>query len=193
PSELEAALARAVCQRAHAAVVEEAVAVEDHAGDPLLLAAPGREQPDLLRRLHVGGPGERRAQLLGPGGHREQRLLRLIADHLDVDVTATAKHRQPRPVVRATHPPAYAIAAPLARNASPYRHQLLPAAALPAFRRIFSVPYLTPLPLYGSGGRRRRMAAAVWPSSSRSPPSSVTTIWRSTLAVMPGGSWYAIG
>src|SRR4029077_5332446 len=48
PSELQAALARAVCDRAHAAVIQEAIAIEHHARDALLLAAASREQSHLL-------------------------------------------------------------------------------------------------------------------------------------------------
>src|SRR5262249_39798063 len=124
---------------------------------------------------------------------RKEGLLRFVRDHLDVHVPVAAEDRQPRPFVRAPQPPAHAIPAAFPRLASRHRHQRAPAAALPAFRRMVSPPYFTPLPLYGSGGRRRRIAAAVWPSSSRSPPSSVTTTCRSTLAVMPAGSRYRIG
>ena len=42
--------------------------------------------------------------------------------------------------------------------------------ALPTFRRTCSPAYLTPLPLYGSGGRVRRMRAAISPTSCLSIP-----------------------
>src|SRR5215470_6058961 len=48
-SELEAALAGALGDRLHAAVVQESVAVEDDARDALLLAAARDELADLLR------------------------------------------------------------------------------------------------------------------------------------------------
>jgi len=80
--------------------------------------------------------------------------------------------------------------APAGHGGNVRTHQrVAPAAALPALRRIFSSAYLTPLPLYGSGGRSSRMAAATWPSSSLSALASVTTTCLSTLAVTSGGSW----
>src|SRR5262245_23234311 len=146
-SELEAALAGALCHRAYAAVIEEPVAVEDHPGDALLLAPPGGEQPDLLgggdvRSLRQLGP-----QLRGEGGHREERLARLVGDHLDVHVPIAPKHGEPRPLVGAAHTTADPIATALPRFPARCRHQRAPAAAFPAFRRMVSVPYLTPLPL----------------------------------------------
>src|SRR5262249_57249907 len=48
PSELEAALARAVCDRAHAAVIQEAVPIEHHPLHALLLAPARPDQPHLL-------------------------------------------------------------------------------------------------------------------------------------------------
>src|SRR2546428_713405 len=62
-SELESALARPLGDGAHAAVVEEAVAVEHDLVDPLLEAAPRGEQPHLLCGAHVRGLLELRAQL----------------------------------------------------------------------------------------------------------------------------------
>src|SRR5262249_54068354 len=85
-SELEAALAGAVRHGAHAAVVQESVAVEDDLGDALLLAAAGDEQADLLRRLDVGGLLELLAQLRCAGRDREQRAARGVGHDLGVDV-----------------------------------------------------------------------------------------------------------
>src|SRR5262249_10566356 len=97
--------------------------------------------------------------------------------------------RQAWALVGAAQATADTVAAAAAGFESCDRHQRAPAAALPAFRRMVSVEYLTPLPLYGSGGRRRRIRAAVWPGGPRAPHASVTTTCRSTLAVTPGGSW----
>src|SRR5665213_609089 len=66
--------------------------------------------------------------------------------------------------------------------------ELDPAAALPALRRIVSVAYLIPLPLYGSGGLSPRISAATDPNNCRSALSSVKVTWRSTLAVTSGGN-----
>src|SRR5262249_51590207 len=189
PSELEAALARAVRHCAHAAVIEEAIAVEHHARDALLLAAARSEQPDLLGRAHVGGLRQLRPQLGGERRHRQERATGLVRDHLHVDVPVAAIDRQARAIVGAAQAAADTVAAAAARLESRDRHQRAPAAALPAFRRTVSVEYLTPLPLYGSGRRRRPVGPARCPALSRSPPSSVTTTCRSTLAVTPGGSW----
>src|SRR5262249_2985619 len=122
------------------------------------------------------------------GGGGEEGFAGLVGDDLDVHVPIASKYGEPRPLVGATHATADPIATALPRFPARCRHQRAPAAAFPAFRRMVSVPYLTPLPLYGSGGRSRRIAAAVWPSSSRAPPSSGITTRRSTLALMPPGS-----
>src|SRR5262245_52464156 len=58
------------------------------------------------------------------------------------------------------------------------------APALPTFFLITSSTYLTPLPLYGSGGRSSRTLAAVWPTRSRSALVSVSR-FLSTLALTP--------
>ena len=90
-----------------------------------------------------------------------------VVDQLRVDVSAAAEHRQTRTARRARDPLANAIAA----NATPLVLVVLTAhdaapAALPALRRMYSPSYLTPLPLYGSGGRNARMSAATWPTSA---------------------------
>src|SRR5262249_14645251 len=159
PSELEAAFARAVRDGAYAAVIQEAIAIEHHPLDALLLAAASGEQPHLLGGAHVGGLRQLRRQLGGGRRPRQERPARLVGDHLHVDVPVAAVHREPRAVVRATQPAPHAVAAKVSRFVSRGRHQRAPAAALPALRRMVSVAYLMPLALYGSGGRSRRMAA----------------------------------
>src|SRR5262245_36370837 len=86
PLELETALTRPVGERAHATVVEEAVAIEDDAGDALLLAAPGHQQPDFLRGADVARLLELRLELGRERRHGEQRLVRRVGDDLRVDV-----------------------------------------------------------------------------------------------------------
>ena len=125
-------------------------------------------------------------------GDGEQRLRRSSsAIDLHVDVLAAAEHGEPRPLGVPRTLLAHARLPELARRRARCRraHQRARSApaALPAFRRIVSSAYLTPLPLYGSGGRSSRIAAAAWPRTSRSAPSSVTTDLRSTLAVTPCG------
>src|SRR5437868_6261811 len=60
-------------------------------------------------------------------------------------------------------------------------------AALPSLRRIVSSRYFTPLPLYGSGGRKLRTLAAARPTASLSIPERITT-FLSTAALIPAGS-----
>src|SRR5262249_25475693 len=174
-SELETALTRAVRDRTDAAVEQEPVAVKDDPLDALLEAAPRGEQPHLLGGAHVGGLLQLSLQLGRQGGDGEQRAARRIRDHLRVHVSPAAEHRQPGPLLGSPHAPPHALPPPRAgRRLRVGRHQrAAPAAALPALRRSRSSAYLTPFPLYGSGGRSRRMAAATCPSSSRSAPSSV--------------------
>src|SRR5690606_35171183 len=65
--------------------------------------------------------------------------------------------------------------------------------ALPALRRITSPWYLTPLPLYGSGGRSDRISAATWPTISLSEPSTVIAVGALAVSLIPGGALYWIG
>src|SRR3989475_11251801 len=181
-SELESALARPLGDGAHAAVVEEAVAVEHDLVDPLLEAAPRGEQPHLLGGAHVRGLLELRAQLGRERRDREQRLARAVGDHLHVDVPAAAEDGEPGPRLGAAHPLAHPRPAASTRDGGRIgAHQRVPAApaaALPALRRMRSSAYLTPFALYGSPPRS---------------PSSVIITWRSTLAESPGGSRKWIG
>src|SRR5262249_23341783 len=78
PSELEAAFARAVRDGAYAAVIQEAIAIEHHPLDALLLAAASGEQPHLLGGAHVGGLRQLRPQLGGERRHRQARPARLL-------------------------------------------------------------------------------------------------------------------
>src|SRR5436309_12335097 len=93
-SELESALARALGHGAHAAVVEEAVAVEHDLVDPLLAAAPRGEQLHLLGGAHVRGLLELRAQLGRERRDREPRLARAVGHHLHLGVPARAEVRE---------------------------------------------------------------------------------------------------
>src|SRR5262249_34928496 len=108
--ELEPALAGPVSDRANAAMVEEAVAVEDHPGDALLLASARDQQADLLGRTHVARLLDAPAQVRRHGRHGEERALRLVGDDLHVDVLVAAEDRQPRPGIRS--PDALADAVP---------------------------------------------------------------------------------
>src|SRR6185436_1170093 len=126
----------------------------------LLETLPGRREADLARRAHVGGLRQPLAELRGERRHGEDRLSFRVGDDLRVHVLAAPVDREPRPFRRAPHPPAYPLATEHPRRFSFRRaHQrAAPAADLPAFRLIVSSAYLTPFPLYGSGGRSSRMA-----------------------------------
>src|SRR5438094_7269463 len=139
-SELESALARPLGDGTHAAVVEEAVAVEHDLVDPLLETTPRGEEPHLLGGAHVRGLLELRAQLGRERRDREQRLARAVGDHLHVGVPVAAEDREPGPRLGAAHPLAHPRPAASARvRAAP--------AALPALRRMRSSAYLTPFAL----------------------------------------------
>src|SRR4051794_17652393 len=92
-SELESALAGAVCQRCDAAVVLVAAAVEDHRRDALLLRALRDEGADLAREgalvaILVGAQLERR------GTH--QRVAGEVVDDLRGDVPGGPGHDEAR-------------------------------------------------------------------------------------------------
>src|SRR5256886_2364210 len=149
-SELESALARPLGDGTHAAVVEEAVAVEHDLVDPLLETTPRGEEPHLLGGAHVRGLLELRAQLGRERRDREQRLARAVGDHLHVGVPVAAEDREPGPRLGAAHPLAHPRPAASARDRGRIgSHQRVPAApaALPALRRMRSSAYLTPFAL----------------------------------------------
>src|SRR5256712_10047526 len=152
-SELESALARPVGDGAHAAVVEEAVAVEHDLVDPLLAAAPGGQEPHLLGGAHVRGLLELRAQLGRERRDREQRLARAVGDHLHVGVPAAAEDGEPGPLLGAAPPLAHPRPPASARDRGRIgSHQRVPAApaALPALRRMRSPRCSTRLASYGA-------------------------------------------
>src|SRR5919201_438637 len=119
--EVQAALAGSLGQRAHAAVVLEAAAVEHHRGD-------------------AGRPGPLGQLGADPRGGR-QRAPGAVVDELGVDLAVGAEHGQPRPLRRASDPAADAVVAPQAPFAlrSCCVHGSIPhLAVLPALRRTTS-------------------------------------------------------
>src|SRR3546814_5034955 len=52
---------------------------------------------------------------------------------------------------------------------------------------MFSPAYFTPLPLYGSGGRKPRILAATSPTRCLSAPVTTTSVWVGVLIVIPSG------
>src|SRR5207248_11463755 len=70
---------------------------------------------------------------------------------------------------------------------------LAPFPALPALRLAFSPRYMTPLPLYGSGGRSTRRLAATWPTSSMEMPDTENFVGSCTSIAMPAGGLKRMG
>src|SRR5262249_7210826 len=95
--ESEAALAGAIRQGRHAAVVEVAAAIEDDPLDAFVLGPLGDELADLRRPLLLGAGGA--VQLLRGGGGDGGR--RRVVDQLGVDALVGAEDRQARPLGRA--------------------------------------------------------------------------------------------
>src|SRR3546814_4211243 len=60
-------------------------------------------------------------------------------------------------------------------------------AFLASLRMMFSPAYLTPLPLYGPGGRKPRILAATSPTRCLSAPVTQTSVWVGVLIVIPSG------
>src|SRR3546814_13215622 len=52
---------------------------------------------------------------------------------------------------------------------------------------MFSPAYFTPLPLYGSGGRKPRILAATSPTRCLSAPVTTTSVWVGVQIVIPSG------
>src|SRR5918911_901464 len=129
-SEVQAALAGAICEGLDAAVVLVAAAVEHgglDAGGLRALGQQGAGASGLLHRLE-------RAQVgLGPGD-RGQRAARVVVDELGEDAAIGAEHGDPRALGAAAHLGADATAALQApRGSGENRH-----ARLPTFRITYS-------------------------------------------------------
>src|SRR5690606_7733123 len=62
-----------------------------------------------------------------------------------------------------------------------------------SLRMMVSSEYFTPLPLYGSGGRKPRIFAATCPTICLSAPCTTTSVWVGVATVMPSGTWNRIG
>src|SRR4051794_873523 len=109
PSRLEdqAALAGALGQGLHAAVILVAAAIEHGGIDPGFLGARGEQLARLARLLHRL---ERLQRRLGPL-HRGQRAPGVVVDELGEDPAVGAEHRDARALGAAVHLRAHAPAA----------------------------------------------------------------------------------
>src|SRR5579875_1400925 len=58
---------------------------------------------------------------------------------------------------------------------------------LPSLRKTYSSAYFTPLPLYGSGGRKLRISAATWPTCCLSIPLITISVGLGVAIAIPCG------
>src|SRR4029077_14297139 len=125
------------------------------------------------------------------GRHGRERAASRVVDHLHVEVVEAAVHGQARPLRRTVHTHTHALmtlqSVDLAVGLLDHPAAFAPLPALPALRRTFSPRHMTPLPLYGSGGRSPRRLAATWPTSSIEIPVTENLVWSATSMVMPCG------
>src|SRR5262249_7212505 len=107
-SEGQPALSSALGERAHAAVVAVAAAIEDTAGDSRLLRPCGEELAHALGGLQRGELADLR---LGPRDRGDRSAARVI-DELGGDAAVGPKDRKPGPLGGAADLGAHATAAP---------------------------------------------------------------------------------
>src|SRR5690606_23799652 len=194
--ELQATLAGGVGQRLDAAVVAVTRTVErdplDAGGARLLrdrLADPGGGLDVLAVLQSLADVG-----LGGAGGSQDLRAVG--ADQLGIPVLAGGQHRQARHAqfadVRAGRLGA-AQAGNLLFHGLCLRKLKADQAFLASLRMMFSPAYLTPLPLYGSGGRKPRILAATSPTCCLSAPLTTISVCDGVAMVMPSGAGNSTG
>src|SRR5262245_7882553 len=134
-------------------MIKIAAAVEDD----LLHALLDRAARDQLSDLRRGGDVvalllalfRRFARACGS----DRAALRVV-DQLRIDMLARAVHREPgTSTARLRDAIAHAPGAPIEQFLQVGHDATFPYFFLPSLRRMRSLAYLTPLPLYGSGGR----------------------------------------
>src|SRR3954467_8502814 len=126
----QAALAGALGQGLHAAVILVTAAIEDRGVDPGVLRARREQLARLARLLHRL---QRPQRVLGPL-HRGQRAPGTVVDELSEDPAVGAEHRDARPLGRALDLRAHAPAAPEALDGRRGDGH----ARLPTFRATYS-------------------------------------------------------
>src|SRR5262249_22315524 len=153
--ELQPRLAGGLRHRRDAAVIGETISIED---DLLDLRRLRLLRDELAHALRVGllVAVVLALQLLRERRGKHQRLAGRVVHHLGVDVLERLVHRQPRPLGGSAQLLADSLFSLL--TVIYFRHGFFPYAAyvvpvLPSLRRTRSAANLTPLPLYGSGGR----------------------------------------
>src|ERR1700682_6213510 len=189
---LQSGFAGSVRQSLDSAVVEESAPVEDHRAHARGLRLRGDRLADLRRLFHSVFL---RLQVdCRRGRHRPAGT---IVDELRIEVVEAAENGKARPLLRASDVHAHATvtlrSVRLAVVLLDHAAVLAPLPAFPALRRIFSPRYITPLPLYGSGGLSPRRLAATWPTSSMEMPDTENFVGSWTSMVMPCGGLNLMG
>src|SRR5262245_10890357 len=146
---VEAGFARRVGQRLHAAVIFEARAIESDLLDAGFLRALRDFLADGGRGRDVAGALPRAAQFLVQSRRADDDAIALGCDDLRVDVLRRAMHAEPMNAEQ-RDPHASAAGPTLTVCFLGRSHGYFFFASLSSIR---SFAYLTPLPLYGSGGR----------------------------------------
>src|SRR5579859_2762386 len=189
---LQSGFARGVGQGLDSSVIEEAAAIEDHCVHARGLRLRRDRLADFLGLGHAVARG-----LQLDGRRRAQGAAGRVVDQLRVKVVEAAKHCQPRALRGAGDVDTHALVplrtVDLAVCSLDHAVVLAPLPALPGLRRIFSPRYITPLPLYGSGGRIARMLAATCPTSSIEMPLTENLVGSATSIVMPFGGLNLMG
>src|SRR5690606_19527412 len=195
-SEPEAAFARGVGQGLDPPMIPVTGAVEGNRFDAGGLRLLGDRKADLGRGFGVAAVLEAFADV-GLGGAGRGKDLRAVgAEQLRVQVLAGAQHRQAR---NAEFADMCARRLGAAQAGNFLLHGLVlrklkaGQAFLASLRMMFSPAYLTPLPLYGSGGRKPRILAATSPTCCRSAPLTTISVCDGVAMVMPSGAGNSTG
>ena len=154
---------------------EKPVAIEDNMRNILFFTDLGQRQPDLFCGLYAFDILDLGHQVFRERRDRCQCYPAIVGNDLRVDVLIALEDRNARALIRSHRPfcePAVFAACgqclfaylPSVLDLKRYAPPAEPTA-FPALRRMTSSRYLTPLPLYGSGGLRPRSFAAVSPSN----------------------------
>src|SRR5690242_11196198 len=196
-SELQAAFARGFGQRLDAAVEAIARAVEGDLLDPHGARLLGDRLADLGRGVAVAAVLQALAHV-GLGGVGGGQHLRAIgAEQLRIHVLSGAQHRQARHAefadARAGGLGAAQAGDLLVHGSVLRKLKASDYAFLASLRMMVSSEYFTPLPLYGSGGRKPRILAASSPPRCLSARLTRISVWVGVAMVMPSAALNSTG
>src|SRR5919109_3656468 len=136
-SKSEAAGARGIRQRLHAAMVLVPAAIEHDALNARRLGLLREQRADGLGRRHVAPRLVLPEECLAAAVDGQHGTPRIVVDQLGVDVAEAAEHRQPRARRRAPHVTSQPIV-PLVARAAPVLRDHFAPAFLPTLRRTYS-------------------------------------------------------